>query len=117
MVVAAPADLQDAIAVARQQLRNVPTLIPVVGHRFLPAELCESGNPVLSVWQMVDTIYYGRDLRDFFAYEDSPKRLRNEPLGEVRCIRFWSGVVEEWYGRPSEAEPGAGCPGPGFAWP
>lgn len=102
-----PADLSEAIAVAQEQLRAVPKLIPVCGHRFLPAEPCEAGNPILSVCQMVDTIYYGRDLRNFFAREDSAELRRREPIGVVRPIRFWRGVVEEWYARPPEAEPTA----------
>jgi hypothetical protein len=99
-----PADLVEAVAVAREQLRAVPKLVPLVGHRFLPAEPCEAGNPVLSVWQMVDSIYYGRDLHDFFVREDS-EGLRRESVGVVRPIRFWRGVIEEWYARPAEAEP------------
>ncbi|HYH65553.1 MAG TPA: hypothetical protein VD866_12725 [Urbifossiella sp.] len=94
-----PEALPDRIEAARGHLRTVPKLIPVVGHRFLPAEPCEAGNPVLSVWQMVDTIYYGRDLRDFFNRE-ADSELRKQPIGRVRRIRFWSGVVEEWYKRP-----------------
>jgi hypothetical protein len=101
-----PVELREAIAVAQEQLRTVPKLVPVAGHRFLPAEPEELGNPVLSVPHMVDTIYYGRDLRDYFAREDSLER-RREPIGVVRPIRFWREVVEEWYARPAEAEPRA----------
>jgi hypothetical protein len=85
-------------------LQKQPKLIPIVGHRFLPAEPCEAGNPVLSVWQMVDTIYYGCDLKDFIAREANYERIR-KPLGDVRPIRFWGQVVEGWYQNP--AEPGA----------
>ena len=94
-----PTELYESIQFGLQQLQSVPKLIPIVGHRFLPAEPEEAGNPVLSVWQMVDTIYYGHDLRDYFAYEDDPE-LRRKPVGKVRKIRFWSEVVEEWYKRP-----------------
>lgn len=59
-----PADLGEAIRNGQEQLRLVPPLIPIWGHRFLPAEPREAGNPVFSVWKMVDSIYYGRDLRD-----------------------------------------------------
>lgn len=94
-----PDNLHEATQVAREQFQVVPKLIPIVGHRFLPAEPCDAGNPVLSVWQMVDAIYYSCDLRDYFAREDSYERRRSEPLGEIRPIRFWSQVVEEWYRR------------------
>ncbi len=97
-----PAALQDAIQVGRERLRHVPPLIPLWGHRFLPAEPDEAGNPVLSVWQMVDSIYYGRDLRDYIAREcDCSDKW--EPIGEVRRIRFWSDLIEKWWRRPAAA--------------
>jgi hypothetical protein len=95
-----PTELADTIAVGRQGLQQAPKIIPIVGHRFLPAEPEEAGNPVLSVWQMVDTIYYGYDLRDYFAYENNSEH-RPATGRTVRRIRFWSGVVEEWYKRPA----------------
>jgi hypothetical protein len=99
-----PDDLGEAIRVARAHLLTVPRLIPVFNHRFLPAEPEEAGNPVLSVWQMVDTIYYGRDLRDYFTREFSHRsELLRESVNEVRRIRFWGDVVETWYQEPAKS--------------
>jgi hypothetical protein len=45
-----------------------PQLIPVIGHRYLLAEPCAAGNPVLSVYQS-DLVVYGEDLRDFLLHD------------------------------------------------
>jgi hypothetical protein len=45
-----------------------PKLIPVFAHRYLLAEPCQTGNPVLSVYQS-DIIVYGYDLRSYFLIE------------------------------------------------
>lgn len=68
-----------------------PKLIPLVSHRYLPAEPHEVGNPVFSVYQS-DVIYYGADLEDYFDREFVDNR---RPLGgDIRHIRFWSELVE-----------------------
>jgi hypothetical protein len=54
--------------VARARLAEVPQLVPVYEHRFLPAGRGTSGHPVLSVWQ-TDIIYYGRDVADYIHQE------------------------------------------------
>lgn len=70
---------------------DAPKLIPLVSHRYLPAEPHEPGNPVFSVYQS-DVIYYGADLEDYFEREFvDPRR----PLGQhIKRIRFWSQLVE-----------------------
>lgn len=86
-----PDDLDAALAVARKKLAQVPKLIPVYSHRFLPTEPCDSGNPVLSVHQ-TDIIYYGFDLASYFAHEfkvTSPKWAATE----AREIAFWSTLI------------------------
>jgi hypothetical protein len=71
---------------------SAPALIPILGHRYLPAEPTEAGNPVLSVYQS-DIIYYGRDLGDYFSREFGGG---TEPVtGPVRRIRFWSDIVDD----------------------
>lgn len=92
-----PPDMAEAFAIGRERLRAEPKLIPIAGHRFLPAEPDEVGNPVISMWQMMDTIYYGRDLSNYFARECEPDHYRREPIGEVRKIRFWSAVIDRWW--------------------
>jgi hypothetical protein len=87
-----PAELSSAIELARAAVAAAPRLIPVYSHRFLPAEPLESGNPVLSVYQ-TDIIYYGRDLRSYFAHEFGGRNYIESTISEPRQIRFWSVLV------------------------
>ncbi|MBL0888960.1 hypothetical protein [Myceligenerans indicum] len=57
----APATTPEAIDLARNYLATVPRLVPIVGHRYLPATPAPRGSPVSSVYQ-TDVIYYGADL-------------------------------------------------------
>ncbi|MGH2607671.1 MAG: hypothetical protein ACRDHF_01165 [Tepidiformaceae bacterium] len=82
----------EAIAVAEAYLRNAPPLLPLLGHRFLPAVPHESGNPVISMYQFVDSIYYGNDLADYFHQElgtPRPEWARDNP----REVLFWSSFL------------------------
>jgi hypothetical protein len=87
-----PAQLAAAKEVARAALELVPRLVPIFGHRFLPTEPLERGNPVFSVVQ-TDIIYYGRDLRSYFEQEfgGAPYHEVVEPA--PRFVRFWSELV------------------------
>jgi hypothetical protein len=68
-----------------------PKLIPLVSHRYLPAEPHETGNPVFSVYQS-DTIYYGANLADYFEREFGES---DRPWPQkIKHIRFWSDLVE-----------------------
>ena len=70
---------------------SAPKLIPLVSHRYLPAEPNEAGNPVFSVYQS-DVIYYGVDLADYFDREyGDPGRPLPHP---AKHIPFWSDLVE-----------------------
>ncbi|MGD9740270.1 MAG: hypothetical protein AB7O56_13625 [Bauldia sp.] len=66
-----------------------PKLIPLAGHRYLPQEPQESGNPVLSIHQS-DAIWYGSDLENWMEREDDNQFVQLGPLKEVP---FWSEVV------------------------
>lgn len=87
-----PADRFDAQSVARRCLEAVPRLVPLYGHRFLPAAPAVAPSPVFSVHQ-TDVIYYGDDLADYVAHEfklpppitASGPRLR---------VPFWSDLAE-----------------------
>ena len=63
-----PADTGEALSAARQQLDRVPKMIPVHGHRYLPAGRGTYGHPVLSIYQ-TDIIFYGTDLADYISCE------------------------------------------------
>lgn len=88
-----PADVEEATAVAREQIAKAPTLVPVFGHRFISTEPPEEGNPVFSVSQ-TDVIVYGNDLADYLAVEfHVPRPVRSKPA--PKQIRFWSELAEE----------------------
>jgi hypothetical protein len=78
--------------VVRSLVAAAPPLIPILGHRYLPAEPLEPGNPVLSVYQS-DIIHYGRDLEDYFAHEFGG--VAGPVSGPVRRIRFWSDIIDD----------------------
>ena len=47
---------------------TVPRMIPIYGHRYMPATPHESGNPVFSIVTN-DMIYYGADIFHYFQHE------------------------------------------------
>jgi hypothetical protein len=71
---------------------RVPKLIPLVGHRYLPEEPHEPGNPIFSVYQ-ADVIIYGADLIDFFEQEFFGWSYKPWPK-QIKYIPFWSDLVE-----------------------
>ncbi|EEP75295.1 hypothetical protein MCAG_05622 [Micromonospora sp. ATCC 39149] len=85
-----PAGRDEALATARLRLAQVPRLVPVYAHRFLPAGRGTVGHPVLSIWQ-TDIIYYGTNLADYIHQEfggpgtDSPDQRRNQSA----TVAFW----------------------------
>ncbi|MFF4344475.1 hypothetical protein ACFY00_31695 [Kitasatospora sp. NPDC001540] len=87
-----PADPAQALRVARAELADVPPLVPVYGHRYLPGTAGESGHPVLSVHQ-TDIIHYGNDLADYLRHE-----FGRGPYPVVRArstVDFWTYLVED----------------------
>ena len=69
-----PDDAEVAVRLAVSAVAEWPPLIPVYGHRFMPSKPEGPGNPVLSVYQAVDSIYYGLDFADYLANEfDIPR--------------------------------------------
>lgn len=79
--------MQDALRIASDAVRGAPVLIPVHGHRYLPAEPCEGGNPVFSIYQW-DIIVYGRDLESYFEAERDGWRA--ELNAHAKTIRSWT---------------------------
>lgn len=87
-----PASLEEAVRTCRLLVAEAPRLIPVYGHRFMPDEPAESGNPVFSIYQ-ADIIYYGHDLEDYIRSEFYLDGRQPWPEQE-RHIRFWN--VSRW---------------------
>jgi hypothetical protein len=90
-----PEKLEQALQVARRMVEQAPRLIPVYGHRFLPSEPMEAGNPVLSVHQ-TDIIYYGSNLPAYLAKEfHLPAELQRNGQSPPKRVRFWSELIEK----------------------
>ena len=85
-----PHTVLQRLTVARRHLAHVPQLVPVHGHRYLPAGRGTSGHPVLSVYQ-TDIIYYGLDLSDYIHQEfGGPGLDRSDPAwNPVATAPFW----------------------------
>jgi hypothetical protein len=86
-----PRDERAAQEVVRDWVARAPKLIPVLGHRFLPAAPDEAGNPVLSIMG-IDTIWYGANLDEYFRNEFGGTYV----IGEVRTIAYWSDLIDNW---------------------
>ena len=83
-----PEPAEQAVDVARRYLMTVPRMIPVFGHRYLPAVIAD--HPVLSMYQ-TDIIYYGNDLDDWLHREFG---LGAATPGERRAtVPFWRDLV------------------------
>src|SRR4051812_24807753 len=93
---ARPAHLEEAFEVARRAVAEAPVLIPICGHRYLPATPSEPGNPVFSVHQ-TDIIYYGADLMDYLQNEFSYYFGRGgyAITRMPRRIALWSRLAEK----------------------
>lgn len=90
-----PPDLPAALAAARQNFEQAPPLIPICGHRYMPAKPNRTGNPVFSVYQ-TDIVHYGANLEnylhnEFYAYFLKPAYFLP---ADIRTIDFWSELVE-----------------------
>jgi hypothetical protein len=85
-----PADMAEALEIAGRRLAEVPQLVPVYIHRYLPAGRGTSGHPVLSVMQ-TDIIYYGVDLAEYIHQEfGGPGLDRYDPRWQPRAtVPFW----------------------------
>jgi hypothetical protein len=89
-----PPTVDERLSVAREHLAEVPQLVPVYAHRYLPAGRGTSGHPVLSVYQ-TDIIYYGVDLSDYIHQEfGGPGLDRTDPeWNPVATVPFWQGFL------------------------
>jgi hypothetical protein len=90
---ARPAELAAALEIARAKVAEAPRLIPIVGHRYIPAEPAAAGNPIFSVYQ-TDIIYYGDDLATFLRCEFHRLPYADAVHAGLRRIRFWSDLVD-----------------------
>jgi hypothetical protein len=87
-----PDAMADALAAAGRHLDEVPRMIPVCGHRYLPSGRGNWGHPVLSMYQ-ADIIVYGVDLLDYIGREFGPERSGISPDVEA-TVPFWRDVLD-----------------------
>jgi hypothetical protein len=88
-----PGDVTDAVILAERRLAAVPRLVPVYGHRYLPAGAGTFGHPVLSVMQ-TDIIVYGSDLADYIQREFISQPGRAPFTEDVEAtVAFWRDLV------------------------
>lgn len=92
-----PAEIADALEVARARLVEVPQMVPVYSHRYLPEGRGTYGRPVLSMHQ-TDIICYGYTLVDYFTNEfgqphDRHNRRWARDVGPQPAVEFWSELV------------------------
>jgi hypothetical protein len=91
-----PHSVAEALAVAGRRLTAAPPMIPVYGHRYLPAGSGPSGcagHPVLSMYQ-TDIIVYGRDLVDYVGREFGHVPAPQEDERPHVTVEFWRDLVE-----------------------
>jgi hypothetical protein len=88
-----PADRDLSERRAREHLAHVPKLVPIFGHRCLPASPAPIPSPVFSVYQ-TDVIYYGDNLLDYVANEFNALPLNPAKPGERPHIAFWSDLAD-----------------------
>lgn len=75
-----------AVAMARSQLSQVPVMVPVCSHRYLPAGRGTHGHPVLSMWQ-TDIVTFGANLDEFVQYAYGGERPTDASLTAI--VPFW----------------------------
>ncbi|KAF1066967.1 MAG: hypothetical protein GAK45_01784 [Pseudomonas citronellolis] len=88
-----PANLEQALAHAHQQVAAAPRLIPLYGHRYLPSAPSRAGNPVLSVYQ-TEIILYGRDLAAYVELEFLRASYADANAGAHGGLPFWGEFLE-----------------------
>ena len=79
-----PHDLVRRTAKAERLLAEIPRMIPVYGHRYLPAGHGSAGHPVLSIHRLTDTIVYGHDLAHYIDQEFREPKV---------TVAFWRDYV------------------------
>jgi hypothetical protein len=92
-----PNRLSDALEIARRHIEAAPKMIPIYAHRHLPATPCLAGNPVFSIWQAIDTIYYGHNLEAYLRHEFLGIEDTARTRADYREIPLWSDLIS-WYG-------------------
>ncbi|MCM3785715.1 SMI1/KNR4 family protein [Neobacillus mesonae] len=89
-----PKESLEAERICSEMYMNAPQLIPIYGHRYLPAEPGE-GSPVLSVYQ-TDIIYYGANLMEYFEVEFGSRTYEQISWDRIKAPRFWDEIIDSY---------------------
>lgn len=88
-----PTDAIEAEKKCIEEMKKVPTLIPIYKHRYIPIVKDIDNPPIFSVYQ-TDVIYYGIDLENYFQIEFDflPWEVINDAIDkeEIIIIPFWN---------------------------
>ncbi|WP_258166342.1 SMI1/KNR4 family protein [Paenibacillus sp. PCH8] len=87
-----PSKLEAAFQVCKEKFKEVPILIPIYSHRFIPSKPNEINNPIFSIYQ-TDIIYYGENLEEYFKVELRSKRHNEIKFNDIKEIEFWSELL------------------------
>jgi hypothetical protein len=90
----APGPILWVKGLARRALTRAPAMIPIYGHRYLPAGTGTHGHPVLSMWQ-TDVICYGLDIADYIDREfaDTDRPADGASWNPQATIEFWKDLI------------------------
>jgi len=69
-----PVDTKRAVKRALKSIHKWPPFFPVFSHRFMASAPGNAGNPVVSLYQAVDSIIYGANIEEYFANEFDSER-------------------------------------------
>lgn len=87
-----PPGRQASLESANRRIDDLPPLVPLYGHRFMPSHPVASPAPVFSVHQS-DVITYGADLADYVAAEFGDDADAPYHPSTVR-VPFWSDLAD-----------------------
>lgn len=86
-----PSELEKKKEIASKYYYDLPKLIPIYSHRYLPSMPHKDGNPVFSIYQ-TDIIIYWINLENYFLNEFTEWTFVIPEKGS-RFIPFWSKLV------------------------
>ena len=84
-----PSEVNSAVAQAVEVVDSWPRMFRVYSHRFMPSKPRETGNPVVSLYQAIDSVIYGADLA-WYLYNEFRVDAPDWDVPHVRTNPHWS---------------------------
>ncbi|MEZ6143519.1 MAG: hypothetical protein R3B84_23370 [Zavarzinella sp.] len=97
-----PQNVQEAVELASSRLSQLPPLIPIYGHSYIPSEPNAEENPVFSIHQ-ADVIHRGRNLAEYLLWshhdQTDPTIEDRYPVFDdsYKVIPFWTDLAMQNY--------------------